>query len=107
MYPRLNHVLSLLLMATGIPAWSQIITTVGGNSTWGAVYQNAVDTAGNLYAADYDVHVVYKVDRVGGTTVVAGTSGVGGYAGDFGQATSALLRNPTGVRRLRRYLVYR
>src|SRR5712692_228428 len=86
----------LLGMALAVPAWPQNITTVAGNSSWGQVYNVSVDAAGNLYAADYTKHVVYKVDRLGSTTVVAGT-GTAGYSGDGALATSALLNSPLGT----------
>lgn len=76
---------------------AQTITTVAGNSSWGRVIQTAMDKDGNLYAADYDYHVVYKIDRIGATTIIAGTTGRAGVTGDGGLATSALLRNPTGT----------
>jgi uncharacterized protein (TIGR03437 family) len=80
-----------------LPAYSQTVGTAAGNSTWGRVYNPALDSAGNLYAPDLDDNVVYKVDKFGTTTVVAGTNGKAGYAGDGGLATSALLNAPAGV----------
>ena len=87
----------ILMLAAALAAGAQTITTVAGNSTWGRVVQAAVDSAGNIYAADYDQHVIWKVDRQGGTTVVAGTQGTPGYAGDGGPARLARLSNPLGV----------
>jgi sugar lactone lactonase YvrE len=55
----------------------------------------ARDAAGNLYIAD--VSVIAKVDTRGRLTIVAGTPGVLGYAGDGGAATAAELFFPTGV----------
>ncbi len=85
-----------LAIALAAPARSQIITTVAGNSSWGRTTQPAMDAAGNLYAADYDKHVVYKIDRLGATTTFAGT-GTAGYAGDGALATAARIWNPYGV----------
>ena len=65
----------LLGLTLALPLRSQTITTVGGNTSWGGVYQTALDADGNLYAADFDRHVVYKVDRLGATTTIAGTLG--------------------------------
>ena len=83
------------LLAFAVLSSAQTITTVAGNSTWGRVIQAAVDTAGNIYCADFDRHVVYKIDRQGTTTTVAG-NGTAGYAGDGGPATAARLFNPLG-----------
>ncbi len=69
---------------------------MAGNSTWGAVYNVTLDSAGNMYVADYTKHVVYKIDRLGSTTVVAG-NGKAGYSGDGGLATSAQLSAPLGT----------
>ncbi|MBI4474083.1 MAG: IPT/TIG domain-containing protein, partial [Acidobacteria bacterium] len=56
----------------------------------------AVDASGNLYIADQSNHRIRKVDVNGTITTVAGT-GIGGFSGDGGAATSARLRNPTWV----------
>jgi uncharacterized protein (TIGR03437 family) len=88
-------VLSLAIFA--LSAAAQTITTVAGNSTWGATYQPALDSAGNIYAADRNYNVVYKTDKLGVTTIVAGTYNKAGYAGDGGLATSALLNTPCAV----------
>jgi uncharacterized protein (TIGR03437 family) len=88
---------AVLGLAMALPASSQTITTVAGNSTWGAIYSASLDAAGNLYTADSVKEVVYKVDRLGATTIVAGTSGKAGYSGDGSIATGALLSAPAGV----------
>lgn len=75
---------------------AQTITTVAGNTSWGNVYQTAVDAAGNIFVADSTRNQIYKVDPQGVSTVVAGT-GTPGYSGDGAQATTAQLRNPYGV----------
>jgi sugar lactone lactonase YvrE len=56
----------------------------------------SVDTSGNLYIADSDNHRIRKVAPDGIITTVAG-NGSGGYGGDEGLATKALLYYPTGV----------
>lgn len=94
---RSAHVTGWLLgLVWVVPVRPQTITTVAGNSTWGPVYNVSVDAAGNLFVADQGKHVVYKVDRLGATTVVAGT-GTRGYSGDGALATNAQLNAPTGT----------
>ncbi len=56
----------------------------------------AVDNAGNLYIADDDNHRVRKVTADGTISTIAGT-GVAGFSGDGGPATSARLNKPYGV----------
>jgi len=56
----------------------------------------AYDSAGDLFLADANNHVVREVTPAGVITTVAGT-GVEGYSGDGGAATSAQLDTPTGV----------
>lgn len=89
---------------------AQIITTVAGDGTYGydgdggpATDANmawptglAVDNSGNIYIADLDNNVIRKVDAAGIITTFAGT-GILGYAGDGGPATSALLYHPAWV----------
>jgi sugar lactone lactonase YvrE len=57
----------------------------------------ALDGAGNLYLADLSNNRIRRIDGVTGTiTTVAGT-GVYGFGGDGGAATSAQLSQPRGV----------
>ncbi len=56
----------------------------------------AWDSSGNLYIADFLNHRVRKVTPEGIITTVVGT-GVAGFAGDGGPATSALLNGPVGI----------
>ena len=56
----------------------------------------AYDKSGNLYIADANNHVIRSVSAAGIITTVAGT-GVEGFGGDGGAATSAQLDTPTGV----------
>jgi uncharacterized protein (TIGR03437 family) len=86
----------LLGVAAALPAWSQTINTIAGNSSWSDIQNMAVDAQGNVYAADSGKHVVYKTDKLGATTIIAGT-GVAGYSGDGALANAAQLRTPAGV----------
>jgi uncharacterized protein (TIGR03437 family) len=86
-----------------------VITTVAGNGTRGFSGDNgpatsaqlggpagvAVDTAGNLYIADYGNHDIRRVSN-GVITTVAGNVGRG-FSGDNGPATSAQLSFPSSV----------
>jgi sugar lactone lactonase YvrE len=87
-----------------------IITTIAGNGTRGDSGDGGpatsaelnlaagvtVDTAGNLYIADWGNNRVRKVDTKGIITTVAG-NGTQGYARDGGPATSAELNKPVTV----------
>jgi len=74
-----------------------IITTVPGLSQLSDPTDIAFDTAGNLYIADAGNSDVVELSTLGVVSVVAGTTGVSGYDGDGGPATSAMLANPSGV----------
>lgn len=56
----------------------------------------AYDAAGNLFLADVNNHAIREISPAGVITTVAGT-GMAGYGGDGGAATTALLDTPTGV----------
>jgi uncharacterized protein (TIGR03437 family) len=56
----------------------------------------ALDSGGNLFVADTLNHRVRKISAAGVITTVAGT-GVAGYSGDGGPATSGMLDSPMGV----------
>jgi uncharacterized protein (TIGR03437 family) len=88
-----------------------VIHTIAGNGTRGysgdsgaataATLANPrgvqVDGAGNVYIADSFNHVIREVNKKTGViTTIAGT-GLSGFAGDGGPATSALLNTPLGV----------
>ncbi|HTB16755.1 MAG TPA: hypothetical protein VK708_01510 [Bryobacteraceae bacterium] len=86
------------------------ISTVAGNGTGGYSGDGAaataaelldpsavaVDSAGNLYIADTNNHVIRMVSTSGTITTIAGDN-TGGYAGDTGAAVDAELEFPTGV----------
>ncbi len=87
-----------------------LITTVAGNGTSGFGGDNgpatsaqlwfnfggiAADAAGDLFIADLYNQRVRKVSK-GVITTVAGT-GIQGFSGDNGPATSAQLANPAGI----------
>src|SRR5579862_5243941 len=98
-----NHRVRKIVLATGV------ITTVAGNgnsrysSDGGSAtsagmdpFDIAVDTAGNLYIADYVNNRVRKVSAANGTiSSIAGT-GIAGD-GDNGPANQAALSNPRGI----------
>ena len=87
-----------------------VITTVAGNGIRGysgdrgpAIQASlnspsgvALDNPGDLYIADTDNNRIRKVDANGIITTIAG-SGIGGYGGDGGPATTAKLGCPYDV----------
>ena len=93
-----------------IPALAQgIITTVAGaeyvflgdgqpaaKATLGEPRGVTVDASGNVYFADPDNSMVFRVDPDGTLTIVAGT-GVRGFSGDGGPAREANLNKPFGI----------
>ena len=58
----------------------------------------AVDSSGNVYISDNANNVIRKVTTDGIIHTIAGAyNSEGGYSGDGGQATSAVMNNPTQV----------
>jgi sugar lactone lactonase YvrE len=94
-----------------VAAGTRIITTVAGTGiagfagdggpATGASLNNptgvAIDRFGNLYIADQDNHVIRRVAAGEGTITTAAGTGVGGFEGEGVLATSARLKQPTGV----------
>jgi len=71
----------------------------GGPATSAQLYFPAglaLDTAGNLYVADYGNYTVRKIDTTGKISTIAGT-GSYGYSGDGAAATKATLAQPIAV----------
>ncbi|MEM7737304.1 MAG: NHL repeat-containing protein, partial [Deinococcota bacterium] len=56
----------------------------------------AVDSAGNLFVADWGYHSIRKIDTAGIITTVAG-NGRSGFSGDEGVATAAQLFYPSDI----------
>jgi trimeric autotransporter adhesin len=67
-----------------------------GSAQLNAPFGVAVDTAGNLYIAEFSNNRVRKVGTDGNISTLAG-SGVSAYGGDGGQAGSAQLNGPQSV----------
>lgn len=93
-----------------VDAVTKRISTVAGTGTAGysgdggsataarlnQVRDVAVDASGNIYIADELNHRIRRVDTTGVIRTFAGT-GVSGFSGDGGLATSARIRGPRGV----------
>lgn len=87
------------------------ISTYAGNGTQGYTgdgdlatlaslnrpYGLAVDSAGNLYIADYGAHVVRKVDAATGVISTFAGNGIQGWTGDGGPATAASITGPIAL----------
>ena len=72
----------------GVAATSKRILT-----PWGLSF----DKDSNLYFAAFSEDKIFKFTASSGIITTAAGTGVGGYGGDGGQATSAMLNGPTGV----------
>jgi uncharacterized protein (TIGR03437 family) len=84
---RIETVAGSANMGDGGPATAAQISNIQGI---------AVDRWGNLYLSDTDNHRVRKISTSGVITTLAGT-GVPGFSGDGGPATSAQLNTPYGL----------
>jgi len=87
-----------------------IISTAAGTGTFGSTGDGGpatsatlntpadvkLDSAGNLYIADFGSNRVLKLDTTGALSTIAG-SGTAGKLGDNGQAGVAQLNGPTDV----------
>jgi trimeric autotransporter adhesin len=94
-----------------VAARSGIITTVAGNGSFGFSGDGgaataaglfspsgvALDSAGNLYIADWENHRIRKVAAESGIITTVAGNGSQGFSGDGGAATAAGLNYPTGV----------
>src|SRR5947207_1398629 len=93
-----------------VDASTQVITTVAGTGIGGFsgdggpatsallnVEDVAVDSAGNLFIADYGNSRVRRVDATTQVITTVAGNGTRGYSGDGGPATSAELEFPLGI----------
>jgi uncharacterized protein (TIGR03437 family) len=88
-----------------------VIATIAGNGTPGYTGDNgpatgaqlsapsavALDSAGNLYIADFGNNVVRKVSASNGVIATVAGNGTYGFGGDNGQAINAELYQPEGL----------
>ncbi|MBI1922332.1 MAG: chitobiase/beta-hexosaminidase C-terminal domain-containing protein [Geobacter sp.] len=94
-----------------VDAVTGVITTVAGNGNSGHYGDGssataamiamprsvAVDSAGNLYIAEYGYNSIRKVNGATGVISTVAGSGYSGYGGDGGAATNAMLYGPSDV----------
>ena len=94
-----------------VNAATHVITTVAGNGTGGSSGNNgpataaelngavaiALDSAGDLYIADYFSSIVQVVNATTHVITTIAGNGTNGYSGDNGAATSAELFYPDGL----------
>ena|GEM_PF-282085 len=94
-----------------VAAGSGIITTVAGNGSQGSSgdggaataaglidpYGVTLDSAGNLYIADTENHLIRKVAAGSGIITTVAGNGSLGFSGDGGAATESGLYSPRGV----------
>lgn len=99
-----NNRVRKIVLATGI------IATVAGNGKLSGAGNNmpalqagldpddfAVDSAGNLFIADFLANRIYKVSATDGTLTVFAGTGLAGDSGDTQSAVTAVLNGPTGI----------
>lgn len=106
----IGQIALVLTLVFPISLNAQTITTVAGTGTAGNSgdggpataaqiqnpYQVNLDTAGNLYIADYGANTVRKVNTAGIITKLSG-DGSASSTGDGGPASAASLNKPIGV----------
>ncbi len=72
-----------------------------GDSADSALFKVSVDLAidlkGNIYISDLGNNKIRRIDTNGIITTFAGSDTAGGYMGDNGPSTAALLRGPEGI----------
>jgi len=59
--------------------------------------QVGLDSAGNIFFADYDNHSIWKIDVMAGAILRIAGRGPSGFSGDGGPAIQAQLNSPCGV----------
>jgi sugar lactone lactonase YvrE len=78
---------------TGYAGDGGAATSATLNAPWGIAY----DANGNLYIADNQNNVIRRVDAATGNMTTVAGNGTGGFGGDAGPATQALLNGPEQV----------
>jgi len=85
---------------TGIHDTTSRYTGEGGPAS-AAILQSVGDVVpdnnGNLFVVDGYAGTIYKINKAGIITTIAGVNNNFGYSGDAGPATAALINNPTSL----------
>jgi hypothetical protein len=79
----------------GAPGQTGGADGTGGSARFDNPFGLAVDTAGNIYVADYDNSTIRKVTSTGTVSTLAGSAGMSGSAN--GQGSAARFNNPAAV----------
>jgi trimeric autotransporter adhesin len=96
---RIRKVTPVGIISTAVGTGSPGFSGDGGQAITARIYGPvgvAVDTAGNLFIADYLDQRIRKVSSTGVISTVAG-NGLSGFSGDGGPATSAQFNQPWGI----------
>ena len=72
--------------------------TVNSNPNAASIESIDIDAQGNIYLCDTGFSSIWKVSTSGDVSVYAGTPQSSGFSGDDGQATSAQLYYPVGIK---------
>ncbi|MEZ5401810.1 MAG: hypothetical protein R2729_19205 [Bryobacteraceae bacterium] len=86
----------LLAAYSAVLLQGQTIGSSAGNTTWRTPFGVTLDAAGNQYVAERGNDVIYRIDRLGETTTIAG-AGTAGYSGDGGPASAARINQPFAI----------
>jgi uncharacterized protein (TIGR03437 family) len=102
----INSILILAISCCGFGQTYTIQTFAGGalpnniagtSASLGPVNAVALDTNGNAYVSAQDYGIVLRLDAATGLLAIVAGTGVTGYSGDNGPATSAELSFVTGI----------
>jgi hypothetical protein len=79
----------------GVPGQTGGADGTGGSARFSNPFGLAVDTAGNIYVADYDNSTIRKMTSTGTVSTLAGSAGTSGSVN--GQGSAARFNNPGAV----------
>ena len=105
-----KYLVLLIIVLCADAAIGQNINTIAGTGTFGFsgdgspataaqfqyIWYSALGAGGSIFISDNSNHRIRKIDGAGNISTFAG-DGLPGFSGDGGQATDAMISNPSGV----------
>ena len=101
-YPALAAYADAMIISVGAPAATRTVNksfryNIDTPFLIRKPWQVCIDSAGNIFFADYDNHSIWEINAMTGVILRVAGTGMSGFSGDGGPAAQAQINSPRGV----------